>query len=65
MFLQPLFLYMAEQAVHSSNPWKPLEAPWKYVKNFQNIQHNGRRTFAGSLRHIYAKYNNSAIKPVV
>ena len=45
--LQPLFLYFPQQAVHSSNYINPLEAPWKYLKNFQFIQHENRRTFAG------------------
>merc|ERR1712004_444399 len=44
---QPLFMYLAHQAVHSGNPITPLEAPWKYVKQFNYIQDEKRRKFAG------------------
>ncbi|ELU18717.1 hypothetical protein CAPTEDRAFT_218441 [Capitella teleta] len=46
---KPLFLYLAQQAVHSGNPGNKvrLQAPWKYVKNFMGIKSEERRVFAG------------------
>ena len=44
---KPLFLYLAHQAVHSGNRYKPLEAPDKYVDRFKSIKDLRRRTFAG------------------
>ncbi|KAK2184850.1 hypothetical protein NP493_250g02010 [Ridgeia piscesae] len=46
---KPLFLYLPHQAVHSANPSDPLEAPWKYLKQFGHIKHKGRRTFAAMM----------------
>lgn len=49
---QPLFLYVAQQAVHSANPNTgpaELEAPWKYERNFQYIKNEKRRKFAGEV----------------
>ncbi len=45
--LQPLFLYVPFQSVHSANSYKHLEAPYEYVKKMAHIKHEGRRTFAG------------------
>ncbi|XP_013392220.1 arylsulfatase J-like isoform X1 [Lingula anatina] len=43
---KPLFLYLPHQAVHSANPWDPLEALDKYYKLFPNIHDENRRKFA-------------------
>ena len=61
---QPLFLYYPQQAVHSSNYINPLEAPWKYLKNFQFIRHNNRRLFAG-LYSFLRVYSPGAIAFVI
>ena len=44
---QPLFLYLAHQAVHSGNPVYPLIAPWKYMEQVKHIKSKTRRTYAG------------------
>ncbi|XP_064597817.1 arylsulfatase I-like [Liolophura sinensis] len=46
---EPLFLYLAYQAVHAGNGGKDkaVEAPAKYVNRFLNIQNEKRRIFAG------------------
>ncbi|XP_042228153.1 arylsulfatase B-like [Homarus americanus] len=46
---QPLFLYLAHLAVHSGNPYAPLQAPENVVKKFNYIKDEHRRTFAGML----------------
>ena len=46
---KPLFLYLAHQAVHKGNIYKPLEAPDKYVDKFKSIKNLKRRTFAGMI----------------
>ncbi|XP_054165755.1 arylsulfatase B-like [Oppia nitens] len=43
---QPLFLYMAHQAVHSADVSNVLEAPDKYVDMFANIRNKRRSTLA-------------------
>ena len=45
---QPLFLYVAEQAVHSSNDEPPLQVPWTYEQRVLHIKDPGRRKFAGN-----------------
>ena len=47
LYLQPLFLYLAHQAVHAGNGKQPLEAPPEYVNRFPYIENMKRRTFAG------------------
>ncbi|XP_076368527.1 arylsulfatase B-like isoform X1 [Tachypleus tridentatus] len=44
---RPLFLYLAHLAVHSANPYNPLQAPSKYIKRFPHIKDRNRRIFAG------------------
>ena len=44
---RPLFLYLAHLAVHSANPYAPLQAPQEIVKEFMYIEDEKRRTFAG------------------
>ena len=48
----PLFLYMAHQAVHSGNlqTGNDLEAPEKYLAKFPYIKNQQRRRLAGKLR---------------
>lgn len=46
---QPLFLYLAHLAVHSGNPYAPLQAPEEVVKKFSYIEDENRRKFAGML----------------
>lgn len=46
---QPLFLYLAHLAVHSGNPYAPLQAPSDVVAKFSYIKDEKRRTFAGML----------------
>jgi len=43
---QPMFLYMAHQAVHSGVGGAPLEAPQEYIDRFSHIQDKNRRIFA-------------------
>ncbi|KAF2345369.1 Sulfatase N-terminal [Trinorchestia longiramus] len=45
----PLFLYLAHLAVHSGNPYSPLQAPPDYVNKFSYIADERRRKFAGML----------------
>lgn len=44
---EPLFLYMAHAAVHSSNAYSPLPAPDDSVAQFTDIDNFQRRKFAG------------------
>ncbi|KAK8402796.1 hypothetical protein O3P69_000844 [Scylla paramamosain] len=46
---QPLFLYLAHLAVHSGNPYAPLQAPADVVANFTYIKDENRRKFAGMI----------------
>lgn len=46
---EPLFLYMAYTAVHSTNRGRLLEAPQGRVNSFKYILDPNRRTFAGML----------------
>nr|XP_053629517.1 arylsulfatase B-like isoform X2 [Cherax quadricarinatus] len=46
----PLFLYLAHLAVHSANPYAPLQAPKEVVQKFAYIKDKKRRTFAGESR---------------
>ncbi|KAK7076345.1 hypothetical protein SK128_003349 [Halocaridina rubra] len=46
---QPLFLYLAHLAVHSGNPYAPLQAPKEIVEKFLYIEDENRRKFAGML----------------
>ena len=46
---QPLFLYLAHQAVHAGNGNDPLQAPQAYIDRFPYIANEKRRTFAGIL----------------
>lgn len=43
----PLFLYLAHQAVHASNSKNPLQAPQDIIDKFNYIVDEKRRTFAG------------------
>ena len=57
-FLQPLFLYVAQQATHSSTGPKKMEpAPEKYLSRFSHIQDKTRRYFAG----IYLTYRSMIV----
>ncbi len=48
-------MYLPEQAVHSSNYIRPLEAPWKYLKNLQYIEDGNRKIFAGKMKYLKIK----------
>lgn len=48
----PLFLYIAHLAVHSANPYSPLQAPEETVKIFSNIEDLQRRRYAGNFLFI-------------
>ena len=44
----PLFLYLAYQAVHSANTVQDnIQAPQKWIDKYSHIHHEGRRKFAG------------------
>lgn len=45
----PLFLYLAHLAVHSANPYAPLQAPKEEIDKFPYILQEERRIFAGTL----------------
>lgn len=45
----PLFLYIAHLAVHSANPYAPLQAPEETVSLFTHIKDPQRRRYAGEL----------------
>lgn len=49
---QPLFLYMAHTAVHSSNAYSPLPAPDATVAKIKNIDDYDRRKFAAMMHHL-------------
>lgn len=44
---QPLFLYLAYQAVHAGNANDPIQAPAAYIDRFPYITNERRRKFAG------------------
>jgi hypothetical protein len=43
----PLFMYMSHLAVHTGNPYHPLQAPPQVLNLFPHIEDIQRRTFAG------------------
>ena len=47
--VEPLFLEIAHQAVHSGNSISPLEAPAEYVNRVSHIQPYERRMFAAMM----------------
>lgn len=49
---QPLFLYLAHTAVHTSNSYSPLPAPDNTVANIRNIDDFNRRKFAAMMHHL-------------
>lgn len=49
---QPLFLYVAHTAVHSSNSYSPLPAPDSTVAKIKNIDDYNRRKFAAIMHHL-------------
>ena len=44
---KPMFLYVAHLAVHSANPYSPLQAPQETVEMFSYIKDIQRRRYAG------------------
>ena len=46
---QPLFMFLAHLAVHSSNGYSPLQAPAEIVEKFKHIPNKGRRHFLAML----------------
>ncbi|XP_047141195.1 arylsulfatase B isoform X3 [Hydra vulgaris] len=50
---EPLFLYLAFQAVHSSNSEvEPLQAPQEWIDKFSYIKHEQRRKYAAMLAYM-------------
>ncbi|CAO1301651.1 unnamed protein product [Diamesa serratosioi] len=49
---QPLFLYVAHTAVHSSNSYSPLPAPDDTVAKIKNIDNYNRRKYAAMMYHL-------------
>lgn len=58
---QPLFLYVAYQAVHSANSYAPLQAPLNYIKRFSHIKDKKRRIFAGMFGYEFIIHNETII----
>ena len=48
----PMFLYLAHLAVHSANPYAPLQAPAETVALFANIQDPHRRQYAAMVHEL-------------
>lgn len=55
---QPLFLYLAHLAVHSGNPYAPLQAPADIVEKFSYIDDENRRKFAGEYNEVSLFYGS-------
>lgn len=53
---QPLFLYVAHAAVHSGNPYNPLNAPDEIVEKMSHISDYKRRKYAGEINKIFNSY---------
>lgn len=49
---EPLFLYVAHTAVHSSNSYSPLPAPDETVAKMTKIENYNRRKFAAMMYHL-------------
>ena len=52
-----MYLYLAQQAVHSANSWQPLEAPWKYYSQLGHIKDDNRRKYAGKQFWVFVELN--------
>ncbi|EFX81012.1 hypothetical protein DAPPUDRAFT_303738 [Daphnia pulex] len=48
----PLFLYVAHLAVHSANPYSPLQAPEETVEMFSSIENLQRRRYAAMVHEL-------------
>jgi len=47
---EPMFIYLAYQAVHSANMAEyPLQAPSGWLSKFKNIKNEGRRHYAAMM----------------
>lgn len=57
----PLFLYLAELAVHAGNTYDPIQAPDSYVEKFSYITDSSRRKFAGVLTALDESVGNVTI----
>ncbi|XP_064644583.1 arylsulfatase B-like isoform X1 [Lineus longissimus] len=55
---QPMFLYMAHQAVHRGNYPDPMQVPYKYYERFPHIQDPGRRKYAGMVSALDESFGN-------
>ncbi|XP_057307731.1 arylsulfatase B-like isoform X1 [Hydractinia symbiolongicarpus] len=50
---EPMFLYLAYQAVHSANrPEDPLQAPQEWIDKFKHIKHRKRRKYAAMVAYM-------------
>ncbi|PFX15298.1 Arylsulfatase J [Stylophora pistillata] len=55
---EPLYLYLAQQGVHSANGNEPLQAPERLVNKFQDIVYDDRRTYAGMVASLDESVGN-------
>lgn len=49
---EPLFLYLAYQAVHSANQHEPLQAPQSWIDKFKHISDENRRKYAAMVANM-------------
>ncbi|XP_057307730.1 arylsulfatase B-like [Hydractinia symbiolongicarpus] len=49
---EPLFLYLAYQAVHSANQHDPLQAPQSWIDKFKHISDENRRKYAAMVAYM-------------
>lgn len=58
---EPLFLYVAHQAVHSGNADDPLQAPLDYVKKVAHIRNAKRKLFGGMVAALDESLQNITV----
>lgn len=49
---EPLFIYLAYQAVHSALREDPLQAPQEWINKYKHIKHEQRRKFAAMVGYM-------------
>ena len=49
---RPLFLYLSHLAMHSANPYHPLQAPDEDIQKFPYIEDLDRKTVAGNKNNL-------------
>ena len=61
---EPLFLYLAYQAVHSANSIEnPVQAPQEWINKFSYIKHEQRRKYAAMF--AYMDYGIGSVNRVL